>query len=65
MYDLKIKNAKIVDGTGLKSFHGDIAVIDGTIVDIVLTNGGSGYTKAPRVVVAKQYSIKKQNRKID
>ena len=33
MYDLKIKNAKIVDGTGLKSFHGDIAVIDGIIVD--------------------------------
>ena len=30
-----------------------------------MTNGGSGYTKAPRVVVAKQYSIKKQNRKID
>ena len=30
-----------------------------------MTNGGSGYTKAPKVVVAKQYSIKKQNRKID
>ena len=33
MYDLKIKNAKIVDGTGSKSFHGDIAVIDDTIVE--------------------------------
>ena len=33
MYDLKIKNAKIVDGTGLKSFHGDIAVIDDVIVE--------------------------------
>ncbi len=33
MYDLKIKNAKIVDGTGLKSFYGDLAVIDGTIVE--------------------------------
>ena len=33
MYDLKIKNAKIVDGTGLKAFHGDIAVIDDIIVD--------------------------------
>ena len=43
----------------------EVIVVDGTIVDIVLTNGGSGYTKAPRVVVAKQYSIKKQNRKID
>ena len=33
MYDLKIKNAKIVDGTGLKAFHGDIGVIDDLIVD--------------------------------
>ena len=32
MYDLKIKNAQIVDGTGLMAFHGDIAVIDDTIV---------------------------------
>ena len=29
MYDLKITNAKIVDGTGLKAFHSDIGVIDG------------------------------------
>ena len=43
----------------------EVIVVDGTIVDIVLTDGGSGYTKEPRVVVAKQYSIKKQNRKID
>ena len=33
MYDLKIKNAKIVDGTGLKAFHSDIGVIDGIIVE--------------------------------
>ncbi len=33
MYDLKIKNAKIVDGTGLNSFYGDIAVIGDTIVN--------------------------------
>ena len=33
MYDLKIKNANIVDGTGLKSFYGDIAVIDDIIVE--------------------------------
>ena len=43
----------------------EVIVVDGTVVDIVLTNGGSGYTKAPRVVVAKQYKIKKGNRKID
>ena len=33
MYDLKIKNAKIIDGTGFKPFHGDIAVIDDIIVE--------------------------------
>ena len=33
MYDLKIKNAKIVDGTGLQAFHGDIGVIDDIIVE--------------------------------
>ncbi len=33
MYDLKIKNAKIVDGTGLNAFYGDIAVIGDTIVN--------------------------------
>ena len=33
MFDLKIKNAKIVDGTGLKPFHGDIAIIGNTIVE--------------------------------
>ena len=33
MYDLKITNAKIVDGTGLKAFHGDIGIIDGIIVE--------------------------------
>ena len=33
MYDLKIKNARIVDGTGLKAFQGDIGVIDDIIVE--------------------------------
>ena len=33
MFDLKIKNAKIIDGTGLKPFHGDIAIIGNTIVE--------------------------------
>ncbi len=33
MYDLKIKNAKIVDGTGLKPFRGDIGIIGDTIVE--------------------------------
>jgi N-acyl-D-aspartate/D-glutamate deacylase len=33
MFDLLIKNAKIIDGPGLPSFTGDIAVEDGIIVD--------------------------------
>ena len=33
MYDLKIKNAKIVDGTGLQAFHGDVGIIDDIIVE--------------------------------
>ena len=30
MYDLKITNAKIVDGTGLKAFHSDIGAVSYT-----------------------------------
>ena len=33
MYDLKIINARIVDGTGLDSFHGEIGIINNLIVD--------------------------------
>ena len=33
MYDLKIKNAQIIDGTGSKAFYGDIAIIGDTIVE--------------------------------
>lgn len=43
----------------------EVIVVNGTVIDIVITDGGTGYTQAPRVVVAKQYIVKKQNRKID
>lgn len=36
----------------------------GDVVDVVLTNGGSGYVTPPKVYVAKQYDIKKSNRKV-
>ena len=34
MYDLIIKNGRIVDGTGKDAFLGDIAITDGKIADI-------------------------------
>lgn len=44
----------------------EVVVSRGQIIDIVLTNPGSGYTKAPKVVTARSYDIIKQSgRKID
>ena len=43
----------------------EVIVAFGDVIDIVLIDGGSGYTKAPKIVVAKQYDIVKGNRKID
>jgi N-acyl-D-aspartate/D-glutamate deacylase len=39
MYDLKIINGSIIDGTGSKAFQADIAIGDGLIVDIGDING--------------------------
>ena len=30
-YDLIIQNGRIIDGSGMPSFHGDVAVLDGKI----------------------------------
>ena len=44
----------------------EVIVSKGQIIDIVLTNKGSGYTEAPKVTVARRYDlIKGNNRKID
>ena len=44
----------------------EVVVSRGQIIDIVITDGGSGYTKAPKVITARQYDIiKKRGRKID
>ena len=44
----------------------EVIVSRGQIIDIVITDSGSGYTKPPRVVTARQYDIIKQRgRKID
>jgi len=44
----------------------DVIVSRGQIIDIVVTDSGSGYTTEPKVVTARQYNIIKQRgRKID
>ncbi len=43
----------------------ECVVVGGEVVDIVITNPGSGYTKAPTVYAARQYDVIKGSRKID
>jgi N-acyl-D-aspartate/D-glutamate deacylase len=38
-YDMIIKNGKVIDGSGLPGFHGDVAVSGGRIVEIGKVNG--------------------------
>ena len=39
LHDLIIKNGKVIDGSGLPGFHGDVAVSGGRIVEIGKVNG--------------------------
>ena len=51
------------NGGGAKA---EVIAYGGQILDIVLIDGGSGYTQPPQVVVARRYKrIKEQSRKID
>ena len=44
----------------------EVIVSRGQIIDIVIVNPGSGYTKPPKVITAKQYDvIKQRGRKFD
>ena len=52
MFDLIIKNANIIDGTGLPSFTGDIAVEDGIIV-----HRGNDLGQAKSVIDAKGLTL--------
>ncbi len=40
MYDLVIKNGRIVDGTGSDAFSGDLAIKNGVIAEVVDANSG-------------------------
>ena len=44
MYDLLLKGGRIYDGSGLPSFHGDVAIADGKIVEIGRLNGSAKRT---------------------
>ncbi|MBV9863635.1 MAG: amidohydrolase family protein [Alphaproteobacteria bacterium] len=43
-YDVLIRNGRIVDGSGMPAFHGDIAVKDGKIAEIGKLSGVAGQT---------------------
>jgi N-acyl-D-aspartate/D-glutamate deacylase len=52
-YDLVIRNAKVIDGSGLPSFGADVAISDGRIVDVGKVNGEARRTlNADGLVVA-------------
>jgi hypothetical protein len=38
-YDMIIKNGKVIDGSGLPGFHGDVAVSGGRIIEIGKVSG--------------------------
>jgi len=41
MYDLILKGGRIYDGSGMPSYHGDVGIKDGKIVEIGRLNGGA------------------------
>jgi len=43
-YDVLIKNGRIIDGSGMPAFHGDVAVKDGKIVEMGKLSGAAGQT---------------------
>jgi N-acyl-D-aspartate/D-glutamate deacylase len=56
-YDLIIKNGKIIDGSGIPGFHGDVAVSGGRIVEMGQVSGSAkrvldatGLTVAPGII---------------
>lgn len=53
MYDLLIRGGRIIDGSGMPSFHGDVAVKDGRIVEVGGVSGSAQRTiEADGLVIA-------------
>ena len=57
-YDLLIQNGRIVDGSGMPAYRGDVAVKDGKIVEIGKLSGAATRTvdAAGRVVALSSLS---------
>ena len=43
-YDVLIRNGRIVDGSGMPAFHGDVGIKNGKIVDLGKLSGAAGQT---------------------
>ncbi len=63
MYDLILKNCKIIDGSGDKAYMGDIAILNGSIAEIGNINGDSkeiadceGFIAAPGFIDIHSHS---------
>ena len=48
------------DGKG-GGARGRVLVSKGQVISVELTDGGSGYTQAPNIIVARQYQVEKEN----
>jgi hypothetical protein len=40
-YDLLVKNGRIIDGSGMPAFHGDVAVVQGKIAELGRLSGSA------------------------
>ncbi len=52
MFDILIKNGKVIDGTGTKAYLADIAIKDSKIVEVVLlADGGKGIAAEAETII--------------
>ena len=63
-YTPPVINFVPVDGKG-GGAKAEVIVYGGQIIDIVLINSGSGYTKPPKAVISRGYNIIKERNKLE